>query len=50
LVGWGGGKKGGLQETDCENADYDKLLAAREFEREDEGDGEDEDYEVGYDD
>jgi hypothetical protein len=50
LVGWGRGKEGGLQETDCENADYDELLAAGEFEREDEGDGEDEDYEVGYDD
>jgi hypothetical protein len=49
---WGRGERGerGLQETDCKDADHNELLAAGEFEREDEGDGEDEDYEVGYDD
>jgi hypothetical protein len=47
---WGERKKGGegdLQETDCEDADYDDLLAAGEFEREDDGDGEDDDEDVG---
>lgn len=35
---WGGGRGGGwggLQETDCENADDDELLAAGELEWED---------------
>ena len=51
-MGKGVRKRGGsgcLQETDCKDADDDDFLAEREFEREDQGDGEDEDHEVGYD-
>jgi hypothetical protein len=34
---------GDVQETDGEDADYDDFLAAGELEREDEGDGDEED-------